>query len=307
MRIDPQRIIRLAVLIQHGSFGRAAEHLGVTQSALSQSIALIEREIGVKVVERTPQGVVPTIYGQALYEHARSIDRELAQAARQIKDLVSGREEVLTVGTAVGGTAMLAASAVCRLLDAHPALDTRIHEDTSSRALLTELRDRRIDMAICHRPAEDALKGLRASPLFLTRRVACVRNGHPLSGKASLHELSRYPFVCPPGELGLLFSFPQIFSAIGTRMPRVVASDSIYIAKEIVLHSDAFALFSDISVIKERDSGLMKIMEIDVPTRYWMQVIVRDDQPPTGPMNEFVSHMRLACGELGIETRDEPI
>ncbi|MFB7091461.1 LysR family transcriptional regulator [Streptomyces sp. NPDC056296] len=305
MKIDPQRIIRLAVLVQYGSFGRAAEHLGVTQSALSQSIGQVEREIGHKVVERTAQGVVPTAYGRALCEHARTIDRELARAERRIRDLATGHDEALAVGTTTGGAASLAASAVCRLMESRPGLDIRLHEDVSAMALLSQLRDRKIDMVICHRPAEDALKGLRASPLFRARRVACVRAGHPVSEKASLRDLTQYPFVCPPDELGLLFSFPQIFSRVGHRLPRIVAADSIHIAKEIVLGSDAFALFSDVSVLNERKAGLLKALELNVPTGYWMQTVVRDDLTETGPMEEFLSHVSAACRALGIGTGDE--
>ena len=121
MRIDPQRLIRLAVLIQHGSFSRAADHLGLTQPALSQSIAQIEKEVGVKLIERTPHGVEPTIYGQVLYEHAKSIDRELAQAAQQIQELAFGQKGALRVGAMVGGAASLSALAVCKLQKRVPA------------------------------------------------------------------------------------------------------------------------------------------------------------------------------------------
>ena len=113
MRIDPQRLIRLAVLIQHGSFSRAAEHLGLTQPALSQSIAQIEKEVGVKLIERTPHGVEPTLYGQVLYEHAKSIDRELALAAQHIGELAFGHKGALRIGATVGGAASFVALAVC--------------------------------------------------------------------------------------------------------------------------------------------------------------------------------------------------
>lgn len=300
MRIDPQRIVRLAVLIQQGSFGRAAAQLGLTQPALSQSIALIEKEIGAKVVNRTPQGVEPTEYGQILYERAIAIDRELARAATEIQDLASGRRDVLSVGTEVGGAASLVASAVARLLVARPEVSIRVAEQVPGSGLIQRLREGELDLVICHRPARAELAGLRSFPLFRGRRLACVRSGHPVPADGSIRELGRFPFVCPPDELGQFFGFPQIFAAAGMEMPEVLISDSIYVAKEIVLASDAFALFSDVSVSRELRTGQLRDIDIAVPTQYWMQIVMRDE-PATGPTAEFLQTLSQISTELGFE------
>src|SRR5579883_2809561 len=301
MRIDPQRMIRLAVLIQHGSFRKAADHLGLTQPALSQSIAQIEKEVGVKLIERTPHGIEPTIYGQVLYEHAKSIDRELAQAAQHIQELAFGHRGALKIGATVGGGPMIVEKAVCRLQDSRPGIDIRINAESSIMSLLTQLHDRTIDMLICQRPQELELKGTRAFSLFRAKRVACVRAGHPLTGNVTLRDLSTYPFVSPQEEMGLLFGFRQIFATIGLDLPEVLISNSIYVAKEIVLNSDAFALFSDLSVLNERRLGLLKLIELEIPTQYWMHLILREEQAPTDLMKSFVTEILAVCKELDID------
>ncbi len=305
MRIDPQRLIRLAVLIQHGSFSRAAEHLGLTQPALSQSIAQIEKEVGVKLIERTPHGVEPTLYGQVLYEHAKSIDRELALAAQHIGELAFGHKGALRIGATVGGAASFVALAVCKLQASRAGIDTRIVEEFSIGALLTQLHDRTLDVLVCPRPRELDLKGASSTPLFLAKRLACVRAGHPLSGDVSLRELSTFSFVCPEEELGLLFGFRQIFGTIGVDLPEVLVVNSVYLAKELVLNSDAFGLFSDVSIINEHRLGLVKPIELETPTNYWMQLILRAEQARNEPIAGFIAEMIEICSERGIEVNPD--
>ncbi len=300
MRIDPQRIVRLAVLIQQGSFGRAAAQLGLTQPALSQSIALIEKEIGAKVVNRTPQGVEPTAYGQILYERAIAIDRELARAATEIQDLASGRRDVLSLGAEAGGAASLAASAVARLVVAQPEMSIRIAEQVPGPGLIRSLREGALDLVICHRPARAELVGLRSFPLFRGSRLACVRSAHPVPAGGSIRELGRFPFVCPPSELGHFFGFTHIFAAAGMEMPDVLMADSVYVAKEVVLACDAFGLFSDVSVSRELRTGELRAIDIGAPTPYWMQIVMRDE-PETGPAAALLQTLSQICAELGFE------
>src|SRR5262245_24480538 len=56
----------LQAVAQHGSMAKAAAHLSVTQPAISQSIGDLEAIVGVKLLDRGPRGVVPTLYGEAL-------------------------------------------------------------------------------------------------------------------------------------------------------------------------------------------------------------------------------------------------
>jgi DNA-binding transcriptional LysR family regulator len=307
MRIDPERLIRLAVLIQHGSFKRAAEQLCVTQPALSQSIAQIEKEIGAKLIERTSHGVEPTIYGHVLYEHAKAIDRELAHAARRIQELTFGHKNGLSIGATSGGAATLVSLALCRILGSYPAINIRVVEELSVNALLAQLHDRSLDIVICQKPVKLEPSSTRAIPLIQVSRVACVRSGHPLSGDVSLKDLSTYPFVCPEEEMGSLFGFTQIFSTVGLKLPELLLSNSIHVAKEIVLNSDAFALFSDISVLTEKKEGGLRTIQLETPTQYWMNLLIRSEQAGTAVICNFVREILSVCRHLDIAVHPDAV
>jgi DNA-binding transcriptional LysR family regulator len=301
MRIDPQRLIRLAVLIQQGSFRRAADQLSVTQPALSQSIAQMESEVGAKLIERTPHGIEPTLYGQVLYEHAKAIDRELATAAQRLQELTFGQKGALTIGITPGAAASLVVLAICRL----PGIDAKLLELSSIGALHEQLAERKVDLLICQRPNEDESTDTRAISLFHAKRMACIRSDHPLTGDITMEHLTAYPFVCPQEELGTLFGFHQLFQAYGLALPKVIFSNSLQIAKEMVLNSDAFALFSDLSVLNERKQGLIRMVELTIPTDYWMQLIVRAEQTTTELMSEFVDKILDVCYDLDINVHSD--
>ncbi len=308
MRVDPQRLIRLAVLIQHGSFKQAASHLGITQPALSQSIGQIEREVGVKLIDRTPHGIEPTIYGRILYEHARSVDRELIKAAQDIRELTSGKKGTLRVGVTVGAAASLTALTICRLQPFVAGIDTRISEEPTIKSLLTQLQDRTVDMLVCQRPREIDLKGMRTISLCRVRRVLCLRAGHPLTGDFKLGDISVYPFVCPQDELGELFGLSQIFSTIGLNLTRkIIISNSIYVAKEIVLNSDACGIFSDLSILNEHRLKLFRLVELDAPTDYWMQLILRSEQVQSDLVRDFVKELINVCQVLDVNTHADAV
>jgi DNA-binding transcriptional LysR family regulator len=83
-------------------FGRAAERLHVAQPAVSQQVGRLERELGVRLLERTSRRVALTGDGRRLLDEARAalsaVDRVRAVAA----DLSAGRAAVMRVGTTPG-------------------------------------------------------------------------------------------------------------------------------------------------------------------------------------------------------------
>jgi DNA-binding transcriptional LysR family regulator len=89
----------LMAVVQAGSMGKAAGLLNTTQSAISRSIADLEITMGVRLLDRTPQGVVPTQYGRALLRRSTVVFDELKQSVQDIKFLSDPGAGELCVGT----------------------------------------------------------------------------------------------------------------------------------------------------------------------------------------------------------------
>src|SRR3954453_20984894 len=99
--IELRHLHALRAIASEGSFGAAARRLGFTQSAVSQQIAALERAVGAPVFDRPggPRPVTLTPAGRVLLRHADAVLDRLAQAERELGDLLAGRTDHLRVGT----------------------------------------------------------------------------------------------------------------------------------------------------------------------------------------------------------------
>src|SRR5215510_2427331 len=92
------------------SMGKAAVELAVSQPAISRTIADMEHTLGVRLLDRSPQGVEPTIYARALLDRGVVVFDELKQAVRHIEFLANPAEGELRVGSTLAiGTAFFPA------------------------------------------------------------------------------------------------------------------------------------------------------------------------------------------------------
>src|SRR5262245_2507418 len=106
--------LRVLMSVVHaGSMSKAAEHLGTAQPALSRSIAELEQALGVRLLDRGPRGVEPTVYGRALIKRGIAVFNELRQGVRDIEFLAdpSGGE------LRIGATEALAGAIVSPLIE----------------------------------------------------------------------------------------------------------------------------------------------------------------------------------------------
>ncbi len=76
-----------STVVQRGSMAKAAQHLGVSQPAVSEVIADLEHALGVRLLDRGAQGIAPTIYGGALLKRSVAVFDELKQSIRDIEFL----------------------------------------------------------------------------------------------------------------------------------------------------------------------------------------------------------------------------
>src|SRR5919108_766452 len=91
-RLDLRHLVALKAIAETGSFGRAAERLGYTQSAVSQQIATLERIVGLRLVHRPggPRPISLTEAGLVLLRHADAVDARLCAARADMEALRAG-------------------------------------------------------------------------------------------------------------------------------------------------------------------------------------------------------------------------
>jgi DNA-binding transcriptional LysR family regulator len=99
--LEMRHLLALVAVVETGTFSRAAERLGYTQSAVSQQVATLERIVGTPLFERPggPRPVRLTAAGEILMTHARAVLARVNSAATDLRALASGEQGELRVGT----------------------------------------------------------------------------------------------------------------------------------------------------------------------------------------------------------------
>ena len=114
----------LDVAGQHGSIGRAADALGLSQPALSKSLRRLEQSVHAKVVKRTPKGVELTAVGNALLAQVRRLRLTRDDISREAADLSQGRAGHLRIGTGPESALHLVPTACAALLKEAPKVNS---------------------------------------------------------------------------------------------------------------------------------------------------------------------------------------
>lgn len=121
--LDVRRMRVLREVAQRGSFSAAADALAYTQSAVSQQIAALEREAGVKLVERSARGVRLTDAGAVVVRHADAILARLADAEAELEAMAGLRGGRLRLAAFPSAGATVMPRAIACFRERHPAVE----------------------------------------------------------------------------------------------------------------------------------------------------------------------------------------
>ncbi|MGK5543170.1 LysR substrate-binding domain-containing protein [Streptomyces sp. URMC 127] len=168
-------------------FGRAAERLHIVQSAVSQQLRRLERELGTELFARSTRTVRLTEAGERLLPYARQMLALQAQAREAIDDLRAGQAATVRLGTSTGLGVRL--DAVLTAFTRHAAGSAQLELVTGSTdERLARVRAGDLDAALLRGERTDP--GLEFLPLWQDALMAALPAGHELAARESV-ELAR--------------------------------------------------------------------------------------------------------------------
>jgi DNA-binding transcriptional LysR family regulator len=208
--LDPRRLLTVREVARQSSFSRAAEVLGLTQPAVSQQIAALERQLGARLLDRGPGGVAATELGAVLLAHADALADRLALARSQLGELIGAEARRLRVGAFPSALATIVPAAIARLRDAEPALEVSVIEG-SSPDLAARVGAGELHFAVCFQDAtleRREHEGTRRHDLFDEPMVAAVPPDHPLAARERIEasDLAEEVWTAP-SSTGLIARF----------------------------------------------------------------------------------------------------
>ena len=155
--VEVRHFAALEAVAREGSFGRAAESLGYTQSAISQQIQTLERLVGERLLERPggPRAVSLTEAGRLLLRHAEAIVARLHAAQADMAALASGEGGRLRVGTFQSVGARVLPAVMRPFTAAWPHVTVELTESSSDEELLRLVERGELDLAFAMPPLLD--------------------------------------------------------------------------------------------------------------------------------------------------------
>ena len=97
-RLRVRDLYILSIVVKTGSMAKAARELAMSQPSVSEAIANLEHLLGVRLVDRSTQGVAPTMYADAILKRSATVFDELKQGVRDIQFLADPTSGAVAVG-----------------------------------------------------------------------------------------------------------------------------------------------------------------------------------------------------------------
>jgi DNA-binding transcriptional LysR family regulator len=187
--MDDLRLLKvLREVALRGSFSAAAEALSYSQPAVSQQIARLEAQTGVKLLERQPKGIKLTSAGEALVRHTERILAQLAEAQAELSEIASsarGRLRIASFATAAGTIVPMAVSEFRRL---RPGVHVELHLMDPPQSI-PALRRGDFDLVITEEggfEVDPDLSGLGVERLMDDVLYAALPVDHPLATRRAI-------------------------------------------------------------------------------------------------------------------------
>ena len=299
----------LFAVAQFGSMAKAASHLSVTQPAISQAIADLERTVGVRLVDRGPRGVVPTIYGERLLKRGTEAFDSLKLGMRDIEFLLDPGVGEVSVGADMSYIAGGFMSAIIqRVSKRHPHLAVHVVETTTAMEgpELRELRERKVDLMLGRLINPIAAEDLRVETLFDESIVmaASAQSRWATRRKIDMAELLGEAWIVAPPNTMARTLFESAFRARGLEPPRPrVTTYSMLLRMQLLATGRYLAVFTDSTVRYSADRWDLKILPVELGPRLPVVAVVLKNRTPTPAVQLFIDQVRALTKEDALAGR----
>jgi DNA-binding transcriptional LysR family regulator len=276
-RLKLQDMHILLATVQWGSMGKAADHLAISQPVVSRSIANLERTLGVRLLDRSRDGIEPTIYGRALLTHGLAAFNELKQGVKAIEFLADPSAGELRIGSTEPMAAGMLGTVIDRLSRKYPRLAFHVTTGFAPDMHDHELRERSVELMIGRLPSTRPAEDTDVEVLFYDRSyvVAGTQNRWTRRRKIELAELINEPWTHPPLE-----SFPgsraaETFRLHGLEVPRAIVTARSLQLQNTLLQTGRFLAILPLTMLHFGAKRLrLKALPVELRTPPWPVGIV---------------------------------
>jgi DNA-binding transcriptional LysR family regulator len=300
-RLKTRQLLLLIALDDYRNIHRAADELHMTQPAASKQVKDLEEMLDVKLFERLPRGMEPTIYGETMIRHARMALTSLALAHDDIVTLKAGLTGQVEVGVIMTPAMALLPRAIARVKEEAPLLRIGVQLDTSN-VLLDKLQHGMLDFMIGRIMETSDTSGLIYEELTEEPACAVVRPGHPLldNRALALADIAPLPWILPPHGSILRYRFDMMFRRAGLAPPsNVVDTTALLMITALLQQTDSLHVMPLEVAQYYASLNVMRILPVELPCKMDAFGIIRQQDHLLAPGADMLLRaVRAAAQEI---------
>jgi len=307
MLLDLRDLRHVAAVGRLRSLGRAAQALGITQPALSKSLRVLERALGVPLFERSHRGVTPTVFGDVLLAAADPMLRDADGAVAEIRRLQGLEAGSIRIGAGPFALELSVAQAAFEVARRHPRVQVRVVQG-GWEALTRDVAAGRLDVAVAEVAAGEQDPALSVERIGAHTGSFYCRSGHPLLARPRLtfDNVTAFPLAMSPlpGRVARAFERSEAAGRLdptsGLFMPALTL-DEVALMKRAVRETDAISWAPGVLFAQEVRDGTL----VPLPLRAdWARldygIIRRADRPVTPALDAFLAGLRAVERRLAV-------
>jgi DNA-binding transcriptional LysR family regulator len=286
------------------SFSRGAEQRFVSQSAASQAVQQLERDLGVALMDRTKRPFVVTPEGQALYDACRELLDAWDHARTQIAAVKAGVDGTVRVAAIYSVGLHDMSHHLQRFMSLHPNVRVQLECLHPHKVVEAVLNDEADVGVMSYPPAERALTviPLRSEPMAFV-----CHPGHRLARRRLVlpPDLAAEPFVAFDRGLTIRKAIDRALRQHGVRPPIVMEFDNIETIKQAIMIRAGVSILPGHTVEKEAGIRTMAVVPFGIPDLVRpVGIIHRRQKPLTPAVSRFIQLLQeSATGRDGAEAR----
>ncbi|MBY3003229.1 MULTISPECIES: LysR family transcriptional regulator [Rhizobium] len=301
MKIDERHLVQLAAVVKTGGVTEGAALLGLSQPAVSRTLAMLEARIGEPLFVKGRRPLQPTSLGRALADHGQTMLSASRKASDVVESFRAGRSGVVRVGGTPFFMDALIAGMIAEFQNLHP--DVRIDQSYGYFPdLRAALNADQVDLAICPIDILDEGSGLEFQQILPGRNVVACRVTHPLLLKRRPQpaHLLDFPWVAPPPGSPLLTDLRSMLLSFGATEVKIrYSGGSLMSVVQYMKAADALTIMPHSVVFALRNEKSITALPVPIPhSERALGLLKRSDAPRTPAADNFARHIRTSFDNL---------
>jgi DNA-binding transcriptional LysR family regulator len=301
MKLNERHLMQLAAVVDAGGISDGAAMLGMTQSAVSRSLSMLEARVGEPLFVAGRRPVQPTALGIQLAIHGRAILTASRRATDAVQGHLKGSSGVVRIGGVPFFMDALVSQMIAQFHREEP--EVTVHQSYGNLPeLMSALDAQLIDLAIVPIGSTPPGPQYEFTELLPGRNIVACRVGHPLLRRQVLQasDLAGYPWIAPLPGSPLLSDLQMILMSIGVWDLNIrYAGGSLMSVVNFLSESDALAVlpFSVVFALREQDRVTVVPYGIPQPDRT-LGILRRADAPGVPAAHRFALHLVAVFDDL---------